>query len=255
MEMDGSKLTRTPATEVKEEDEATILGVSRCRCCIHAIDEHYIVGHLADVVNIGIIDYRRCEGIVYVGLGFTGIGLSQFWSFSGLEHTCQVLGSTFQDKCSDVQRMTEQQGLSPKGRKQTRHKPHQPLTSMSNTSNRPMTRSKSKDNSQIDMVRIHLQMDQAASNPNGKIWLFWSNEVNGHILEQHDQHITITFKYTDISDKFMMSFIYAICKDFLRRPMWDRLLFYANMELPWCTIGDFNVITSIEEKMGDYLTI
>jgi len=50
------------------------------------------------------------------------------------------------------------------------------------------------DNSQIDKVRIHLQMDQAASNPNGKIWLFWSNEVNGHILEQHDQHITVTFK-------------------------------------------------------------
>ncbi|WMV32827.1 hypothetical protein MTR67_026212 [Solanum verrucosum] len=78
-----------------------------------------------------------------------------------MQHTSQVLGSTFQDKCSDVQRMTEQQGLSPRGRKQTRHKPHQPLT----------------NNSQIDMVRIQLQMDQAASNPTGKIWLFWSNET------------------------------------------------------------------------------
>ncbi|XP_015167780.1 uncharacterized protein [Solanum tuberosum] len=106
------------------------------------------------------------------------------------------------------------------------------------------------DNSQIDKVRIHLQMDQAASNPNGKIWLFWSNEVNGHIFEQHDQHIAVTSKYTNIPDKFMMSFIYAKCKDYLKRPLWDRLLFYANMELPWCTIGDFNVITSIEEKMG-----
>jgi len=36
----------------------------------------------------------------------------------------------------------------------------------------------------------------------------------------------------------------------MRRPLWDRLLFYANMEIPWCTIGDFNVITSIEEKFG-----
>ncbi|KAH0689099.1 hypothetical protein KY289_016457 [Solanum tuberosum] len=61
-----------------------------------------------------------------------------------MHHTGQVLGSTFQDKCSDVQRMTKQQGLSPRERKQTRHKPHQPLTSMSDTSSRPMTRSKSK---------------------------------------------------------------------------------------------------------------
>ncbi|WMV41202.1 hypothetical protein MTR67_034587 [Solanum verrucosum] len=167
-----------------------------------------------------------------------------------MQHTCQVFGSTFQDKCPDVQRMTEQQGLSPRGRKKTRHNPNQPTTSMSDTSSRPMTRSKSKDNSHIDMVKIQLQMNHATSNPNGKIWLFWSNEVTGSILEQHEQHITVTFKYTDIPDKFMMSFIYAKCKEYMRRPLWDRLLFYANMEIPWCTSGDFNVITSIEEKFG-----
>ncbi|XP_015170975.1 uncharacterized protein [Solanum tuberosum] len=93
-------------------------------------------------------------------------------------------------------------------------------------------------------------MDHAVSNPNGKIWVFWSNEVTGHILEKHAQHITITFKHTNISEKFMMSFIYAKCKDYMRRSLWDRLIFYANMDLPWCTIGDFNVITSIEEKLG-----
>ncbi|KAG5576485.1 hypothetical protein H5410_056619 [Solanum commersonii] len=123
-----------------------------------------------------------------------------------------VFGSTFQDKCSDVQRMTEQQGLSPRGRKQPGHNPHQTINSMSNTSSRPMTRSINTkgslerlktlkklhylsiisllepfaDISHIDMVRIQLQMDHAVSNPNGKIWLFWSNEVTGHILEKHD---------------------------------------------------------------------
>jgi len=39
------------------------------------------------------------------------------------------------------------------------------------------------DNSHIDMFKIQLQMDHATSNPNGKIWLFWSNEVTGSILE------------------------------------------------------------------------
>ncbi|WMV50073.1 hypothetical protein MTR67_043458, partial [Solanum verrucosum] len=32
------------------------------------------------------------------------------------------------------------------------------------------------DQSNIDIVRIQLQMDHAVSNSNGKIWLFWSNE-------------------------------------------------------------------------------
>ncbi|KAH0742162.1 hypothetical protein KY290_035205 [Solanum tuberosum] len=132
-----------------------------------------------------------------------------------MKHTGQVVGSSFQDKCTDVQRITEQQ-----------------------------------DNTHIDLVRSQLQMDHAVTNPNGKIWVFWSNEVTGHILEKHAQHITITFKHTDISEKFMMSFIYAKCKDYVRRSLWDRLIFYANMDLRWCTIGDFNVITSIEEKLG-----
>ncbi|KAH0755790.1 hypothetical protein KY290_026060 [Solanum tuberosum] len=34
-----------------------------------------------------------------------------------MKHTGQVVGSSFQDKCTDVQRITEQQGLSPRGRK------------------------------------------------------------------------------------------------------------------------------------------
>uniref|UniRef100_M1DGK9 Uncharacterized protein n=1 Tax=Solanum tuberosum TaxID=4113 RepID=M1DGK9_SOLTU len=36
-----------------------------------------------------------------------------------MKHTDQVVGSTFRDTYSDVQIMTEQQGLSPRGKKQT----------------------------------------------------------------------------------------------------------------------------------------
>ncbi|KAH0661507.1 hypothetical protein KY284_026438 [Solanum tuberosum] len=61
-----------------------------------------------------------------------------------MKYTDQVVGSTFRDKYSDVQRMTEQQGLSTRGRKQTRHHPHHPITSMSDNYSKPMTRSKSK---------------------------------------------------------------------------------------------------------------
>ncbi|KAH0712326.1 hypothetical protein KY289_008285 [Solanum tuberosum] len=61
-----------------------------------------------------------------------------------MKQTGPVFGSNLHDKCSDVQRVTEEHGLSPKGRKQTRHIPHQTITSMSDNSSRQMTRSKSK---------------------------------------------------------------------------------------------------------------
>jgi len=103
------------------------------------------------------------------------------------------------------------------------------------------------DTSQLNIVRIQIQMDHAVSNPNGKIWLFWSNEITGSIHENCEQHITGDFKHADLTERFLMSYIYAKCKDHLRRPLWDSLLLYANMDIPWCTIGDFNVMTSIEE--------
>ncbi|KAH0697937.1 hypothetical protein KY289_015419 [Solanum tuberosum] len=92
-------------------------------------------------------------------------------------------------------------------------------------------------------------MDRAVSNPNGKIWLLWSNEITGNIHENSEQHITGEFKHSDLTERLMVSFIYAKCKEHMRRPPWDTLLHYANMDIPWCTIGDFNVITNIEEKL------
>ncbi|XP_015158404.1 uncharacterized protein [Solanum tuberosum] len=50
---------------------------------------------------------------------------------------------------------------------------------------------------------------------------------------------------------FTSTFVYAKCKDHLRRPLWDRMLQHAVVNTnPWCSVGDYNVITSIEEKLG-----
>ncbi|KAG5586531.1 hypothetical protein H5410_046965 [Solanum commersonii] len=32
--------------------------------------------------------------------------------------------------------------------------------------------------------------------------------------------------------------------------IWDKMLQFSRLDKPWCTIGDFNVITDIDEKMG-----
>ncbi|KAH0699152.1 hypothetical protein KY284_013367 [Solanum tuberosum] len=42
------------------------------------------------------------------------------------------------------------------------------------------------------------------------------------------------------------------CKDYLRRSLWERMLYYADTrnDVPWCVVGDFNVITNNEETLG-----
>ncbi|KAK4706320.1 hypothetical protein R3W88_034129 [Solanum pinnatisectum] len=78
------------------------------------------------------------------------------------------------------------------------------------------------DKNQVQNFKVHLAMDQATSNCNDKIW-----------------------------DQFSITFVYAKCKDFLRRPLWDRMLHQASgNNRPWCSVGDYNVITNIEEKLG-----
>lgn len=51
-------------------------------------------------------------------------------------------------------------------------------------------------------------------------------------------------------DQFRITFVYAKCKDSLKRPLWEKLIHHANTELPWCIVGNFKFISSIEEKMG-----
>ncbi|XP_047264380.1 uncharacterized protein LOC124896702 [Capsicum annuum] len=106
------------------------------------------------------------------------------------------------------------------------------------------------DNSQLNICRMHLKMNEATRNPNGKIWIFWTQDVSCKVLESDDQQITYEFKHVEHPSTFLMTFIYAKCRDHLRRPLWDRLLQVATTELPWCTVGDFNVITDLDEKLG-----
>ncbi|WMV45639.1 hypothetical protein MTR67_039024 [Solanum verrucosum] len=50
---------------------------------------------------------------------------------------------------------------------------------------------------------------------------------------------------------FTITFVYAKCNDHLRRPLWDRLLHHAASNTnPWCSVSDYNIITSIVEKLG-----
>ena len=94
-------------------------------------------------------------------------------------------------------------------------------------------------------------MENAISNCNGIIWVFWSNDINCNILDEDEQQITCNMKHIELQYKFTSTFAYAKCKDHLRRPLSDKMIQQATLnDNPWCTFGDFNVITFVEEKNG-----
>lgn len=70
------------------------------------------------------------------------------------------------------------------------------------------------------------------------------------ILDNEEQLITCEINHSQFPLPFITTFVYAKCKDILRRSLWEKMLHQATTTLPWCTVGDFNVITSPEEKLG-----
>lgn len=104
------------------------------------------------------------------------------------------------------------------------------------------------DSSQLIKLRIQLNMEYDVHNPNSKIWLFWTKEVDYRILKDQEQQITCQINHVMWPKAFMVTFVYAKCKDLLRRSHWDKMLNYSNTDMPWCSIGGLNVITSPEEK-------
>ncbi|OIS96896.1 hypothetical protein A4A49_01939 [Nicotiana attenuata] len=76
-------------------------------------------------------------------------------------------------------------------------------------------------------------------------------ECDGTVIDHDEQQLTVKLGHVEAADPFHLTIIYAKCKIALRRPLWDTLRTKAlATSTPWCVIGDFNVITSIEEKIG-----
>ncbi|KAK4717420.1 hypothetical protein R3W88_015758 [Solanum pinnatisectum] len=108
------------------------------------------------------------------------------------------------------------------------------------------------DSAQLNTFKSMLAMDHAVSNINGKIWLFWINDITCIRSEADEQQITCEINHIEAPMTYLKTFVYAKCKEYLRKPLWDRLLYLADTRdsIPWCTVGDFNVITDTAEKMG-----
>ncbi|XP_010324843.1 uncharacterized protein [Solanum lycopersicum] len=106
------------------------------------------------------------------------------------------------------------------------------------------------NSSQLDSYRMRLLMDYSYSNSNNKIWIFWSDKVKCQIVDMDQQHISCEVIHEHCSDNFHITYVYAKCKEYLRKPLRDGMLKWSTTVKPWCIIGDFNVITSTQEKCG-----
>ena len=107
------------------------------------------------------------------------------------------------------------------------------------------------DSVNVQNFNVQLNMDKCTSNCNGKIWVFLSSDSDCNILDEYEEQITFDMKHNELQYEFTITFIYAKCKEHLRRPLWDKMLHHASVSTnPWCAVGDYNVISDVEEKLG-----
>ncbi|KAG5571342.1 hypothetical protein H5410_061108 [Solanum commersonii] len=80
----------------------------------------------------------------------------------------------------------------------------------------------------MGMFKSMLAMDHVTSNNNGKIWLIWTTEVSCKVLEADEQQITCEINHVEVPGTYIKTFVSSKCKDYLKRPLWERMLHYAD---------------------------
>ncbi|XP_071939796.1 uncharacterized protein [Coffea arabica] len=106
------------------------------------------------------------------------------------------------------------------------------------------------DTPQLEVVRRLLGFDSALGALNNKVWVFWYNDMSLSFKELAEQllHMHITFS-SGCSIQF--SAVYARCTRVGRRDLWSTMDALAGEIVgPWLLAGDFNVISSMEERVG-----
>lgn len=105
-------------------------------------------------------------------------------------------------------------------------------------------------NSNLLCYYRRLGYNEASSNTNGKLWLFWKRNTQLSIISQTDQLMHTTFGgYGDVP--LHLTFVYAKCSYILRRSRWhDLITLLASFSGPCIVGGDFNVVRNNDEYFG-----
>lgn len=71
------------------------------------------------------------------------------------------------------------------------------------------------DSTHVQHFKHQLAMEKAISNCNGKIWLFWTTDIDCVVLEKDEQQITCDIRHNALHNQFTVTFVYAKCKDLI----------------------------------------
>lgn len=93
-------------------------------------------------------------------------------------------------------------------------------------------------------------MYKATSNYNGKIWVFGISDIDCNIIDKDEQQITCDMKNNELKFQFTTTFIYAKCKENLRRSLYKKIYHSSVSTNPWGSVGEYNVISYVDEKQG-----
>ncbi|XP_071906033.1 uncharacterized protein [Coffea arabica] len=102
----------------------------------------------------------------------------------------------------------------------------------------------------LESVQLFLGFDFARSFVHNKIWIFWCSDARYSFVEAVDQlvHIYLTFPS---GSSFIISAVYAKCTRIGRRRLWEELEhFSTSISFPWIAVGDYNVVSCAEERVG-----
>jgi ribonuclease HI len=101
------------------------------------------------------------------------------------------------------------------------------------------------------LVKLNLKCFAFNTRPNNlpNLWCLCKTSFNPTLLASSDQHVTFTI--TDNNHTLAFSAIYASTSYLTRRKLWNELnSLQAQFDLPWCFLGDFNVIMGAHEHRG-----
>ncbi|KAL9659107.1 hypothetical protein QQ045_021150 [Rhodiola kirilowii] len=86
---------------------------------------------------------------------------------------------------------------------------------------------------------------------NNHIWLCWKEGVKIDQAVWSSQQVTVHIQCNVTNAKFVLSIVYADCVATIRKALWEDLIEASDgINKPWFIAGDFNVISSGDEKQG-----
>ncbi|XP_074314288.1 uncharacterized protein LOC141649498 [Silene latifolia] len=86
---------------------------------------------------------------------------------------------------------------------------------------------------------------------NGRIWVFWNPVTTKvDILQETAQVVHCKVKHLLTGKEFFLSVLYSSNNAMKRQELWDFLLLFSSQVEQWTTMGDFNVVRHVHEKIS-----